>query len=323
MMRDVSVVIPQWNREALLEQALQSIQRQEQAPREIIVVDNGSTDGSVACARAHGATVLELGANYGFARAVNEGWKRARSQWVLVLNNDVWLESGFLNRLADAAERQGCWFAAPCLINSQRRDVLDGAFDLLSRGGTAWRAGHGEPREGIWLEPRRIFFPPLTAALLRRELLEKVGSLDERFGSYLEDVDFGLRCALQGLHGVYVPDAVAQHAGSATLGAWSKEMVRLIARNQVLLVAKHYPRGWVSRYGWPVAVAQLLWGTLAMRHGCGWAWFRGKFEGLKLSGAIRVPADPERLSEVLEESERQLRELSRDSYWRMYFRLAG
>lgn len=328
-MLDVSVVIPQWNREALLEAVLVSLGNQQEQPREVIVVDNGSTDGSVRCARSHGATVLELGANRGFARAVNEGWKQARSHWVLVLNNDVCLEEGFLERLTSAAEQARCWFAAPCLLTPERDGVLDGTFDLMSRGATAWRAGHGQARDGAYLEPRSILFPPLTAALLRRELIERVGPLDERFGSYLEDVDFGLRCALAGLHGVYVPEAVARHLGSATLGAWSGEMVRLISRNQLLLVAKHYPRGWMRTYGRQIAVAQLLWGAMALRRGRGFAWLRGRLEGLRMYGGMRqqpATADPVRLAEVLGESEKQLLELSRksgESYWRAYFWLAG
>ena len=119
---------------------------------------------------------------------------------------------------------------------------------------------------------------PATAALFRMELFARVGMLDTAFESYLEDVDFGLRCGLAGLAGVYVPGAVAYHWGSASLGAWSARVVRLIARNQVYLVQKHYP---LRRYWWPILVGQLLWGLVALRHGTGWAFLRGKLDGLK------------------------------------------
>ena len=82
---------------------------------------------------------------------------------------------------------------------------------------------------------------PATAALFRADLFRRVGTFDATFESYLEDVDFGLRCALAGFSGAYVPDAVAYHWGSASLGPWNPEVVRLIARNQSYLVAKHYP----------------------------------------------------------------------------------
>src|SRR5205814_4327635 len=130
--------------------------------------------------------------------------------------------------------------------------------------------------------PAPTSVPPATAALFRAERFRRVGLFDPEFGSYLEDVDFGLRCAMEGLGGVYVPAAVATHQGSASLGAWSPEMVRLVARNQVLLAVKH---GLLRRYWWPVLVGQSLWGLVALRHRCGWAFIRGKL-------AARGAADP-------------------------------
>jgi GT2 family glycosyltransferase len=162
---------------------------------------------------------------------------------------------------------------------------------------------------------------------MRRRVFEQVGELDERFESYLEDIDFCLRCALRGIGGVYVPAAVAYHEGSATLGAWSPRMVRLISRNQVFLIAKHYPEDWPMRLGRAVVAGQLLWGALALRHGTGMAWLRGKVEGLRrreeLAGDPACPA----LEGLLDECESEMRGLQaatrQDSYWKMYFRWAG
>lgn len=328
-MSDVSVVIPHWNREDLLERVLVSLTAQTDPPREVLVVDNGSTDGSARCANRHGARFIELGSNLGFSRAVNEGWKIAKSRWVLVLNNDVLLEPGFLAALCDAAEARGAWFAVPCLLDARNTARLDGTFDLICRGATAWRAGHGEALQGRWLHDAPAWFPPLTAALVRRDLFAQVGGLDERFGSYLEDVDFGLRCVLAGFDGAYVPAARATHLGSATLGEWNPRKVRLISRNQVLLVAKHYPDWWILSYGWPVLVAQLLWGLVALRHGAGVAWLRGKFDAIRhyrQARRGRIPADPEKLPVLLSQSERQIRSLLPEkpgAYWKTYFRLAG
>jgi GT2 family glycosyltransferase len=154
--------------------------------------------------------------------------------------------------------------------------------------------------------------------------------LDEDYGSYLEDVDFGLRCALAGLAGVYVPEALGYHQGSATLGRWHSESVRQIARNQILLIAKNYPGNWIARYGWPVLIAQALWGLVALRHGAGLAYVRGKLEGLRCFGLMR-PAGAlsesaqNALKDVLENSEREIHGLQTatgfDLYWRVYFAL--
>src|ERR1044072_3340857 len=102
----------------------------------------------------------------------------------------------------------------------------------MSRGATAWRAGAGWAKETIAGERRRVSFVSLTAAVIRREAFTQAGPLDEDFESYLEDVEFSLRCARLGLTAVYEPSAQSWHRGSATLGAWHPETTRRIARNQ-------------------------------------------------------------------------------------------
>lgn len=327
-MSDVTVVVPNWNRRDLLERLLGGLARQTHPIEEIVVADNGSTDGSAEVASAAGARVIQMGRNTGFSPAVNRGIRAARTEWLAIVNNDVEPAPDWLERLLEAVERERTWFAAGKLLNAERRDLMDGAFDTISRGGCSWRAGHGRPDGPEWDRPREIRFAPFTAALFRTELFERVGLLDERFESYLEDVDFGLRCAKKGYRGVYEPRAVAYHAGSATLGVWHRENVRRISRNQLLLVAKHFPRGWFRRYGWPVAVGQFLWGLVALRHGAGFAFLRGKAEALRRFRALRaVPADQAAgdFGWILEESERELFMLQQrtgfDLYWSLYFAL--
>ncbi len=134
-------------------------------------------------------------------------------------------------------------------------------------------------------------------------MFERVGFLDERFESYLEDVDFGLRCAEAGFGGLYVPEAVAYHQGSATLGRWHPDTVRRISRNQVLLVAKHYPPNWILRYGWPVFIAQALWGFIALRHGALLSYVAGKADGLRQFREARGKACA-RFPAIVEQSEK-------------------
>ncbi len=327
-MSGVSVIVPNRNRRELLEALLAKLAAGTGPIVEIVVVDDASEDGSAEAARKLGARVVRLGARGGFSRAVNRGLRECRTDLIAIVNNDVepapdWLEK-LVAALAGPGER--LWFAAGKLLSSGGEGILDGAFDMLSRGGCAWRAGHGRADGGVWDQPRQIRFAPFTAALFRAALFERVGGLDERFDSYLEDVDFGLRCAMAGLQGVYVPAARAWHAGSATLGRWSAETVHLIARNQLLLVAKHYPRGWVKKYGWPVLVGQGLWALVALRHGAPCAWLRGKREGVRLWRSVRTEARQRpALERILRESEAEILELQRrtgfDPYWRLYFAL--
>ncbi|MCZ2074568.1 MAG: glycosyltransferase family 2 protein [Bryobacteraceae bacterium] len=328
-MGGVTVVIPHWNRHELLASVLADLRAQTYPIDEVLVVDNGSTDGSPELAQALGARVVRLPSNRGFAAAVNQGIDECRSELVAILNNDVSLSPEWLHRLVQPLDDPAISFTTGKLLNTNHKGYLDGTFDLLSRAGCAWRAGNARSDGAPWSTPRRIFSAPLTASLFRVELFRAVGKLDERYISYMEDVDLGLRCALNGRSGLYVPDAIAWHAGSATLGSRSPEVVRLIARNQVLLAAKHYPGKLVVRWFWAILVGQLLWGVVALRHRALLAFLRGKMAGLAFWIPMRrqssTRADPLRLREVLEANERNIRELQRqtgfDLYWRIYFRL--
>jgi GT2 family glycosyltransferase len=322
-MPTVTAIIPHWNHRELLETLLASLRAQSRLFDEIIVADNGSTDDSAALAERAGARVLLLGSNFGFAAAVNRGIRAARTDWVAILNNDVTLDATWSETLIAAAEREHAWFATGKILRADSCSTIDGTFDEISRAACACRCGAGKPDAPVWDQPRRIRIAPMTAAIFRRELFDEIGFLDESFVSYLEDVDFGLRCAFAGRAGVYVPAAVSHHRGSATMGEWNKDTVRLIARNQVLLAAKHF-------HGWPrlpILAGQLLWGVLALRHGRGGAYLRGKISGLKAARAIRqqhgLQNAPQRLPSVVEASEREIFEIERqtgfDWYWRAYF----
>ncbi len=146
--------------------------------------------------------------------------------------------------------------------------------------------------------------------------------LDEKFESYLEDVDFGLRASLAGFDGLYVPQAVAHHRGSATLGEWNPDTVRRISRNQVRLIQKHF--GGEPRF--PILAGQLLWGILALRHARGWAYLRGKLEGLWSGPSGKDRTKQAALSALLRASEQTIFDLQKqtgfDRYWRAYFCLS-
>jgi len=321
----VAVVIPNWNGAALLGQALAGLKRQTYPIERVVVVDDGSTDNSVDVASQAGAQVISLGRNLGFAAAVNRGIREAGgADYIAILNNDVTLEPDWLACLLAKLEAGEGWFATGKLMNAKARDRLDGTFDALSKGGCAWRCGHGRIDSPLWNQAKPIQMAPFTAAVFRADVFRRVGGLDESFETYLEDVDFGLRCAEAGLRGWYVPEAVAYHQGSATLGRWHPETVRKIARNQVLLVAKHYPSNWVLRYGWSVFIAQSLWGLVALRHGALLSFCAGKLEGLRQFGHARGKSCPD-FPAIIEQSENEIRKIQQqtgfDLYWRLYFAL--
>jgi hypothetical protein len=325
MTADVTVIVPVWNRRDLLQRLLCGLRAQTLAPAEVLVVDDGSQDGSAELAESMGARTIRLKAHGGFAKAVNRGIRESRTSLLAIVNNDVQLAPDWLEKLS-AALAPGAWFATGRILQAAAPDRIDGTYDALCRGGASWRVGHGRLDGPAFREPRQIWSAPMTAALFRAELFDRAGLLDERFEAYLEDVDFGLRCALAGCPGRYVPEAVAWHQGSATLGRWHPETVRHISRNQVFLVAKHYSPRMMLRYAWPIAVAQGLWGLVALRHGRGWSWLRGKVEGiLGGAGGSACHIACHGLEPILREGEREIRRVQRQSgrdlYWTLYLLL--
>ncbi len=314
-------MIPNWNGARRLGRLLQSLDEQIERAWEVLVVDNASADDSKQTAHAYDAKFISLDRNYGFARAVNTGIEQSGGESVAILNNDILLAPDFLARLGGALEEHS--FTAPKIVAAPDPARLDGTFDLTTRGFCSRRAGNGfDSDSALWNRPRVIASAPLTAALFRRSVFDSVGLLDEQFGSYLEDVDFGLRCALKGVRGYYEPAAVARHEGSATLGgAWNAASTRLIARNQVLLAKKYG-----SPVSWPVLAGQGLWGLAALKHGAGRAWIQGKIEGYRLD--VAPGNETGNLNQILRSQEQEIQGLLRESgtnqrYWAAYFALTG
>jgi len=331
----VSFIVPHRNRRDLLEPLLASIRRQKQSFRggiEVILVDNGSEDGSVRVAERLGAQVIALPQNEGVSRALNRGIQAAQGEFVALVNNDVELSADWLVRLLTALEGGERWFATGKLLNFNDRRRIDGAGDAVCRGGTAWRIGHGKDDGPVFAHPRPTYFPSATATLFRRTFFDQIGLYEEAFFAYLEDVDLGFRAAIENKPGCYVPDAVAFHMSGETAGRWSTQMVEWLTCHQLLLLAKFYPASLLARFGWQILVAQALWAVLAASRGRTLGWMRGFSRGLwrfrmlrRGSRSLRLHAS--RLAAALRAAESEIalvqRQTQWDTYWRWYFRLAG
>ncbi len=328
-MQKVSAIIPSWNRADLLKAILPSLREQTHPPYEVIVVDNGSTDDTVQVAQGFGARVIALDSNCGFAHAINEGIRNATGDWLLLANNDVVFRPFWIETLLRSVDEEGVTFATGKLLQSSDVKRIDGTWDLVSRGAYAWRSGHGRTDGSLWSQRKRMWLAPMTAALYHRTVFERVGFLDARFEAYYEDVDFGIRCAIAGIEGIYEPSASAVHMGKSTLGKNAKRVMYLTARNQVLLLAKHYSPSTLRRFAWPILVGQCLSVCAAASHGHFWTALRGKWEGLRSWEAFRSPAACQASTAIFEsamaKSEREIHQyqsaIGFDPYWRAYFSL--
>ena len=248
----IAVLIVNWNAGALLRRCLESLARQRRTPNRIVVVDNASTDESLALADAALATVqlIRLDENVGFARANNIAAAAARDVDALaLLNPDAFAEPGWLEALATSAERESsvAAFASQMRLDAAP-DRLDGAGDSYHVSGRAWRNGHRAPLSAAPTGEVEVFAPCAAAALYRRAAFDDVGGFDERFFCYFEDVDLGFRLRLRGHRCLYVPGAIVRHVSSALSGYRSDFAVYHGERNAVWTFVKNMPAPLFWRY---------------------------------------------------------------------------
>lgn len=244
----VSIVIPNYNGMAFMEACLRAVLAD--APEaEILVVDNGSTDGSREFTEKQfpkeqfpGVKVLPLGENYGFPRAVNEGIRAASRPYVILLNNDTEVQPGFADALAECLEQHPEAFSAQAkLIQLHEPSKLDDAGNLYCALGWAFARGKDRSSE-LYEEPDEVFAACAGAAIYRKEVLDKIGYFDEAHFAYLEDIDLGWRARRAGWTNRYEPKAKVYHAGSGTSGSRYNEFkVRLSSRNNIWLIYKNMP----------------------------------------------------------------------------------
>ena len=258
---DAALVIPNYNGARWLPGVLESVAAQTLAPAEVLVVDDGSTDGSVAVAEGFdGVRVLALERNGGFARAANAGLAAVSVEAVALVNTDVVLAPDWLER-AVAALAPGAAAVATKMVDLEDPAILYSAGDVLRRDGACEQRGRFERDSGRYDAPGEVFSACAGAALYRRAAVVAAGGFDERLGTYLEDVELGLRLRLAGWHCRWEPRAVARHAGGGSSAGLHHGPGAWVERNTVLLVARYFRVRWLPL----VAYRQLGWAWHAAR----------------------------------------------------------
>ena len=280
-----AVVIPNWNGRHWLPGCLASLAAQELAPSEVIIVDNGSTDGSLGYLHdEHPAVrVIALGANTGFAHAANRGLRAASGDAVALINTDVELDPDWLRRMAAVLEAHPDSAAVACkMLSLADPDRVYDAGDVLRRDGACEQRGRFARDDGRFDAPGDVFGACAGAALYRRDVVLGLGGFDERYFAYLEDVDLALRLRLAGWGCRYEP-VVARHAGEGSSHQLSGAHHHLIARNTVILIARAFPLAWAG----PVLYRQLAWLVAAARSGRLGPHLQGLAAGLRVAAGMR------------------------------------
>ena len=243
-MPEVSVIIPNFNGMAYLDGVLSGLECQTVKDFEVILVDNGSRDGSCAFVAASYPWVhlIELPENFGFCRAVNEGIKASRSPYVLLLNNDIEVTDNFIEEMTAAiSQHTNAFSCAARMIQFHDRDKLDDAGNYYCALGWAYARGKGKDIR-TYEKEEKIFASCAGAAIYRRKIFDKIGYFDEEHFAYLEDMDVGYRARINGYENWYAPKAMVYHVGSGTSGSrYNQFKIRYSSRNNIYLIYKNMP----------------------------------------------------------------------------------
>lgn len=240
----VSVVIINWNGRRYLQDCLASLQAQTFTDFEVILVDNGSTDGSAEwmASRFPQVHLIRNKDNVGFAAGNNQAIRASQAEFIATLNNDTRVEPDWLAELTAVAEGDSMvGMCASKMLFADRPAMINSTGIDLDPVGIAWDRRGGEPDDRSEPEPVEVFGPCAGAALYRRAMLDQIGLFDESFFAYLEDVDLAWRARLAGWRCLYVPTARVYHVHSATAVEGSPFKNRLLGRNKVWTIAKNYP----------------------------------------------------------------------------------
>ncbi|MDI6891765.1 MAG: glycosyltransferase family 2 protein [Actinomycetota bacterium] len=281
----ISIIIPNYNGKEFLGACLDSLRKQAYKDFEIILVDNGSTDGSVDFVKQNypEAKIISLPTNKGFAYAVNTGIRESQGEYIALLNNDTEADPHWLEELCKGLENNlEAGFCASKTLFFHNRDVINSAGLAYHMDGTAGDVGYGELDEGQYDERQKVFGASGVAVIYRREMLKDVGLFDEDFFAFYEDVDLSFRAQLCGYQCIYQPKAVVYHVGGGTISPKNPKNRFLCDRNLIYVLIKNLPTKLFIKYLPSILIYQIASAVYLFKYGFtfGVSSILGKFAGV-------------------------------------------
>ncbi len=235
-----SVLVLNWDRKDDLIDCIESLTKQTYTNTEIIIVDNGSSDGSQDAVRKKYPEVklIENEKNLGFAKGNNIGIKKAKGEFILTLNNDIQADKDWVKELVETAKSsQDIGMCASKMKLYYEQDKIDSTGIVGGVTGASYDRGFGEKDDGQYDEPEEVFGPCAGAALYKKKMLEDIKLdkqyFDEDYFAYNEDSDLAWRARLRGWKCMYEPKAIVYHKHSATWGETSPWKIYYMRRNSL------------------------------------------------------------------------------------------
>lgn len=242
----LSIVTPNYNGKNFLEKYFNSLNQDSDHIGEVIIIDNGSDDGSLEFIEKNSfnfpIVIIKNKENLGFAKAVNQGILKAKHELIFSLNNDAFLKKGSIKSMMDLMNNDNNIFSVQAkMLQFNNPNLIDDAGDEYNL--LAWSRKIGENQNtNKYSETFKIFSSCAGAAIYRKSLLLELGMFDENYFAYVEDIDLAIRGHINGYYNLCCPEAIVYHIGSATSGSRHNEFkVKISARNNVWTVYKNIP----------------------------------------------------------------------------------
>lgn len=280
----VSLIVVNWNGRPWLEDCLATLRDQTYSPLEIIIVDNGSTDGSCDFLKQQYSHIklIELPENTGFAGGNIKGLEIAQGEYIALLNNDTHVDQNWLENLIQPMLQDPVVGICSSKLILNATGQLESAGDGLTTWGVGFKRGLNQD-PGLYQEQESVFGASAAACLYRRKMLDDIGFLDVDFFFNDEDTDLNFRAQLRGWKCTYVPKAIVYHQVNATIGRMSDLHVYYHVRNLEFLWIKNMPTGLMLRYAHHKLIQELgSFCYLCLRLGKWKAFFLAKRDALRL-----------------------------------------
>lgn len=238
----VSIIVLNFNGRIVLFECLKSVFKTNYSNFEVIVVDNGSTDGSCAMINKEFSNVqlIKNQENFGYSKGNNIGILRSRGEFIVLLNNDTIVHPSWLSNLLIGAKLDPECFYQPKILFAESKRI-NSAGNFVQLFGFAFPRGIGEPDIGQYDKKCEISYASGACVLASRLLIEKIGLLDEGFFTFYEDVNWGWRASMLGHKSIYVPSAVIYHRwGSSWGNIMSSKKFFFVERSRLVTVFRNY-----------------------------------------------------------------------------------
>ena len=286
--KKVTIIIPNYNGLKFMDPCFRALDSQRSDEHQILVVDNGSTDGSVEWLKERQIPTVFLDTNTGFSGAVNAGIRAADTPYVILLNNDTEPDSLYVEEMLRAIEASPDIFSVSSkMIQLYDREKMDDAGDMYTVMGWAFQRGVGRPVDA-YNRPASVFSACAGAAIYRRAVFDEIGLFDEMHFAYLEDIDVGYRARIAGYKNIYCPTAIVYHVGSGTSGSkYNSFKVRLAARNNIYLNYKNMPLLQLILNALPIGLGILVKYFFFKKKGFAADYMSGLKEGISTASACR------------------------------------